>query len=344
MTGHQKIHGAKAVHQEEARTRMLMAIGQAPPLNEPEMMQHLREYAHEVRRRRGRGWGAPAGQRQARRRPRRWRRPRRAARRPKRLGAPTAPPPVPHPAPSPSTPPPRPRPLTTGPGGGAPPQRARAGDARLRQRVAHGRPHARRRRRARPDRAGQHLRPPVRGPVGHRQGGAHHPGGRHHARVGWGGVRVGAAGCPSRWPPGPPPRAARAAAEGRDSALDRPSCARPDPQPARRPRSYHSEEGWTGLIDVVLGHYGIEVEEKDIVLFVGIIPIAIDVFFKVRGPGRRVSGASAPWRGLRGRAPRPVRARGCFVVRSPGVPALFSPFPGPPLPHLPKRSTGSSSG
>ncbi|KAI8471925.1 MAG: CemA family-domain-containing protein [Monoraphidium minutum] len=43
---------------------------------------------------------------------------------------------------------------------------------------------------------------------------------------------------------------------------------------------YHSEEGWTGLIDVVLGHYGIEVEEKEIVLFVGIIPIAIDVFFK----------------------------------------------------------------
>jgi len=43
---------------------------------------------------------------------------------------------------------------------------------------------------------------------------------------------------------------------------------------------YHSEEGWTGLIDVVLGHYGIEVEEKDIVLFVGIIPIAIDVIFK----------------------------------------------------------------
>jgi hypothetical protein len=43
---------------------------------------------------------------------------------------------------------------------------------------------------------------------------------------------------------------------------------------------YHSEEGWTGLIDITLGHYGIEVEEEDIVLFVGIIPIAIDVAFK----------------------------------------------------------------
>lgn len=31
---------------------------------------------------------------------------------------------------------------------------------------------------------------------------------------------------------------------------------------------------------MLLGHYGIEVEEKDIVLFVGIIPIAIDVAFK----------------------------------------------------------------
>eukprot|EP00879_Flechtneria_rotunda_P020537 GHRR01021609.1.p1 GENE.GHRR01021609.1~~GHRR01021609.1.p1 ORF type:complete len:124 (+),score=30.77 GHRR01021609.1:225-596(+) len=43
---------------------------------------------------------------------------------------------------------------------------------------------------------------------------------------------------------------------------------------------YHSEEGWTGFLDLVLGHYGIEVEEENIVLFVGIIPIAIDVWFK----------------------------------------------------------------
>jgi hypothetical protein len=43
---------------------------------------------------------------------------------------------------------------------------------------------------------------------------------------------------------------------------------------------YHSEEGWTGFLDLFLGHYGVEVEEEDIVLFVGIIPIAIDVLFK----------------------------------------------------------------
>jgi hypothetical protein len=48
MTGRQKIEGSQHVHEEEARVRMLMAIGQAPPLNEREMSQHLREYAHEV--------------------------------------------------------------------------------------------------------------------------------------------------------------------------------------------------------------------------------------------------------------------------------------------------------
>jgi hypothetical protein len=91
------------------------------------------------------------------------------------------------------------------------------------------------------------------------------------------------------------------------AAADAPAAPPPPPRRPAARRSYHSEEGWTGLIDVVLGHYGIEVQEKDIVLFVGIIPIAIDVAFKVRGPGRRVSGASAAWRGLRGRARRPVR-------------------------------------
>jgi hypothetical protein len=38
--------------------------------------------------------------------------------------------------------------------------------------------------------------------------------------------------------------------------------------------------GWTGFLDLFLGHYGIEVEEENILLFVGIIPIAIDVWFK----------------------------------------------------------------
>lgn len=43
---------------------------------------------------------------------------------------------------------------------------------------------------------------------------------------------------------------------------------------------YHSEEGWTALIEVVLGRYGIEPEEGPVVIFVGVVPVVIDVFFK----------------------------------------------------------------
>jgi hypothetical protein len=86
------------------------------------------------------------------------------------------------------------------------------------------------------------------------------------------------------------PRRARQGA----AARTRPSGAAPCPRPCNAPPAlpsktpppnphphppkpdtmlgYHSEEGWTGLIDVIMGHYGIELEEKDIVLFVGIIP------------------------------------------------------------------------
>ncbi|GAX83742.1 hypothetical protein CEUSTIGMA_g11167.t1 [Chlamydomonas eustigma] len=43
---------------------------------------------------------------------------------------------------------------------------------------------------------------------------------------------------------------------------------------------YHSEEGWTGLLELVLGHYGVEAEEEGVVIFVGVVPVVIDVFFK----------------------------------------------------------------
>jgi len=43
---------------------------------------------------------------------------------------------------------------------------------------------------------------------------------------------------------------------------------------------YHSEEGWTGLIELVCGHYGFEAEEEAVVIFVGVVPVVIDVFFK----------------------------------------------------------------
>jgi len=43
---------------------------------------------------------------------------------------------------------------------------------------------------------------------------------------------------------------------------------------------YHSEEGWTGLVDLVLGHYGLEISEGPIIIFVAVVPVAIDVLFK----------------------------------------------------------------
>jgi hypothetical protein len=48
MTERQKIEGAGAVHLEETRVKMMMAIGQAPPLDDATMLRHLHEYALEV--------------------------------------------------------------------------------------------------------------------------------------------------------------------------------------------------------------------------------------------------------------------------------------------------------
>lgn len=57
MTERQKIEGATAVHLEETRVKMMMAIGQAPPLDDAGMLQHLREYALEVSPSPPPGWG-----------------------------------------------------------------------------------------------------------------------------------------------------------------------------------------------------------------------------------------------------------------------------------------------
>ncbi|KAG1671691.1 hypothetical protein FOA52_007483 [Chlamydomonas sp. UWO 241] len=43
---------------------------------------------------------------------------------------------------------------------------------------------------------------------------------------------------------------------------------------------YHSEEGWTGLLEIICGHYGLEAEEEGVVIFVGVVPVVIDVCFK----------------------------------------------------------------
>ncbi|KAK9917370.1 hypothetical protein WJX75_003623 [Coccomyxa subellipsoidea] len=44
---------------------------------------------------------------------------------------------------------------------------------------------------------------------------------------------------------------------------------------------YHSEEGWTAAIHLLTGHYGLEVEEAPIYIFVAIVPVTMDAFFKL---------------------------------------------------------------
>lgn len=48
LSEHQKLEGAQALHMEETRVKMMMAIGQIPPLNEAGMLEHLHEFALEV--------------------------------------------------------------------------------------------------------------------------------------------------------------------------------------------------------------------------------------------------------------------------------------------------------
>ncbi len=39
-------------------------------------------------------------------------------------------------------------------------------------------------------------------------------------------------------------------------------------------------KGWTGIIELTLGHYGFEADEAFVVIFVGVVPVVIDVCFK----------------------------------------------------------------
>lgn len=43
---------------------------------------------------------------------------------------------------------------------------------------------------------------------------------------------------------------------------------------------YHSEEGWTAAIRLILAHYGTEVEEDASHIFVAIVPVVLDSIFK----------------------------------------------------------------
>ncbi|KAH7285396.1 hypothetical protein KP509_33G026400 [Ceratopteris richardii] len=44
---------------------------------------------------------------------------------------------------------------------------------------------------------------------------------------------------------------------------------------------YHSESGWETLVEFILEHYGIEVDQAAIYLFVAIVPVTIDACFKL---------------------------------------------------------------
>jgi hypothetical protein len=44
---------------------------------------------------------------------------------------------------------------------------------------------------------------------------------------------------------------------------------------------YHSEVGWETVSEIVLEHYGIEVSQAAIYIFVAIVPVTIDACFKL---------------------------------------------------------------
>ncbi|KAF0930616.1 hypothetical protein E2562_033813 [Oryza meyeriana var. granulata] len=44
---------------------------------------------------------------------------------------------------------------------------------------------------------------------------------------------------------------------------------------------YHSESGWHALVEVVLEHYGLEVDQAAITIFVCVVPVVMDVFVKI---------------------------------------------------------------
>ena len=111
---------------------------------------------------------------------------------------------------------------------------------------------------------------------------------------------------------------------------------------------YHSEEGWTALTDLVLSHYGLEAEQRSIVLFVGIIPIAIDVAFKwwaralcvaMRASFSCASFLCAAEECGRGQR-RAYIPRACFLAQHHRHPPALAPFPQHPLST---SSTGGSS-
>lgn len=44
---------------------------------------------------------------------------------------------------------------------------------------------------------------------------------------------------------------------------------------------YHSESGWQTLIEIILEHYGLEVDQAAITIFVCFVPVVIDACVKL---------------------------------------------------------------
>ena len=57
---------------------------------------------------------------------------------------------------------------------------------------------------------------------------------------------------------------------------------------------YHSEEGWTGFLELVLGHYGVEAGEEGVVIFVGVVSVGWAARVSRLGQGLLDVGCPAP--------------------------------------------------
>lgn len=44
---------------------------------------------------------------------------------------------------------------------------------------------------------------------------------------------------------------------------------------------YHSESGWQTLIEVIVEHYGLEVDQSAVTIFVCLVPVIIDACVKL---------------------------------------------------------------
>lgn len=53
------------------------------------------------------------------------------------------------------------------------------------------------------------------------------------------------------------------------------------PSRLARPGRYHSESGWEALVEAILEHYGLDIDEAAITVFVCFVPVVIDACVKL---------------------------------------------------------------